>query len=306
MDEQSFLVLELYSNPNEYSSAHDRIPVVRAVCTDIDAASEIIALKKIADLQNIIDEHASGKKFKSFVQNLFVVSIPNNNLIDILTYPKVQISENNLTDETRKNLQATVASYQEIPGASEVMKGVPHGGNPGSVGDRLSNAIVNPNLQVDPSIYNKDRRAREIEMMRRMNVKPISAKSTPGGSLQPIPAKPIIVSPAKTLKMSQNAPGNDVVPLGHVGNDVQASTSVNTVIPTWQPPATPSVSAPITPPDVLSVAGERPNPITTSVPLAPVVGGSGINNLNVSSTGAVFSQPPQGTASSSTSRVTGI
>ncbi len=300
-----FVVFEMYNNPNEYSSANQILPIAQAVCTSLKEAAEVVALIKINDLQRIIDNHTKGNYTRSsltYDKDLFVVKVSPNETFSAMNLPRQSLSNDMLTDETAKLLSATQSSFNQSTG-----------------GTLKSTVKENINLKVDPSAYERDRKARESEMMKRWNVAPLQYKNSVAGTV-PQPAKPIMVrqAQAQTLKvaptnnsyseseLNTNNPGTVTnTPVAQPTTVVPVTNSAT--VPTWQSTPYASISAPVRTPEVNPVASEVPNPITTPVPLTPVGGGiGGINNITTNSAGEIYASPPNNTATSATSRITGI
>lgn len=177
-----YLVQELYSNPLEYSSAEQKVPILRAVCSTMAEAAELVAKQKSQELQQDIDKQGSA----SLSHNLFIVKAPLNTYVDTMQLQRLNPTFNDLTEETRKNFKAVLESHKEL-----TAKVAPAG---------------NPNLRVDPIVYIKDRRAREAELMKRLNVSPMPPFANPvakkAAGTVPQPAQGITVRPAGEVPQS--------------------------------------------------------------------------------------------------------
>jgi len=247
---------------------------VRAVCSSLSDAAELIANRKISEVQNIIDSYNSSHGLSSYNQNLFVIKAPQNTYLDVTNEPRVNIVENDLSDHTKALLRAVMKLYNELH--SSVMK---------------SSTVELNHLNVNPNTYERDRKAREYELMQRMHVRPLWRGNVTGGD-----------NSGKRVNVVPTATGNIPQPAANISvqhDNVNAN-------PIFQGTPTPSTSAPVQLPGLVPVASETPNPITTSVPLAPVVTGGALRNMVTNSIGQTFEAPPANTATATTSRVTGI
>ena len=302
---EQYLILELYHNPHEYSSAEGHLPIIRAVCPSLEQAAELIGKKKINEVQQLVDKYNEGGTAGSFTQNLFVVKVPVNSFVDTMNLPRISVTESHLKNDTRQQLKAVMQNYNDIH--SKVMKN--------GVSDR-------PNLQVDPNVYERDRRAREYELMQRMHIRPLWRGNAPvrrknvvpvlGGNV-PQPAAPVTVQQTyvpgsigsgTTTGATEGDLGALQVPAIPPVGDKTVVNPPTTNPPTFQGTTTPTVSAPLAQPNAVPVASEIPNPVTTPVPLAPVVTGGALRNMITDSHGLTYEAPPVNTGSSATSRIT--
>jgi len=259
-----YLVLELYHNPYEYSSAEGRVPIVRAVCRSIESAAEIIGKHKITELQSQVDKYRAGEKMAPFAQRHYVVKTGWDNYFDVYNLPKMSVKESQLSAKTDAELRAVTDSYNNLH--SEMMK-------------MTNDQISEKRLEVDPNAYRRDRKAREYEMMQRMHIRPLwrtrVATSFPNSRMVsgsvPGPATPISITNATNR-------GNDIVEaeIGKtVVNDI-GNVHVSDSIPTFRAGATPTLSAPSSLPRQVPVTGQKLTPINTNIPLAPVIPGAGL------------------------------
>lgn len=250
-----YLVQELYNNPYEYSSANQKIGIVKAVCSSLSEAAEVVAKSKMQEIQTIIDQSHAGKSAIPLSHNLFITKAPMNTVVDILQLPRTNPTFADLSEETKKNFQAVLASEKELTGARAKI----------AISDATSE-----HLRVDPLIYVKDRRAREAELMRRANVAPMPAVTTrpapvrTGGTI-PQPAQPISVQVA-----------------GEVPSSLQPAAK------TAEQPSTKAAQQLVS---TFAVSDILPGLVSTGFPDATTVTG-------------VVTTPPQGVATSVTSRVT--
>jgi hypothetical protein len=281
VEDEVYAIFTSFHDPLNYTTANG-LPILKAICTDRSSAAELVAKAKIGELTTLSDafRKTGGKvAMENFVQTLFVVKLPKNINVNPLEFPKVAVTERDLSDETRKDLQAAMASYNQLRGGSKI--------SPSS-----SLSTTNQNLRVDPSIYDMDRRAREYEMMKRLNVEPVRNRT-----VAPQPAQPIAVQPVAALHMSENARPNSILEASSTSSTtVPQVLNTNVAIPQafQSPGGVPATSIPARDNTVLPVASQTPTPLNTSVPIAPVVPGSGIMNV----------QSPQGVASAGTDRIT--
>jgi hypothetical protein len=274
-----FPVFELYHNPHEYSSYEASFPLLVAVSPTLEDAAEMLARKKIDELQTIVDSHKPGQEPPPLRSNMFVSKISVNQPINPLNSTRIPVTESHLTLDTKNKLHSVVSAYNQFS-------------KPASESSRLTTRNA---LRVEHSTYEKDRRAREWEMIHRMNFRPLWTQqqsvqnaSTPASTI-PQPASQVNIRPAHPI-------------------NAQTTTAVR---PTthFAGSTTPSLSAPPAVPGVLPSATQTPNPVNTSVPLAPTVSGGRTmdnynNNLVPDSTGYLHPVPPANTATSPNSRVT--
>lgn len=292
-----YLVLELYHNPHEYNSMEGKVTVIRAVCPTLQDAAELIGERSIKDIQGILDDYNTNGTMKSYQENLFVVKVPVNTFVDTMNLPRIPLTESDLSETTRNQLKSVKQNYTEMP--QDILR------NP-----KNSSSDA---LYVNRDIYEKDRRAREYEMMQRRNIQPLwrgnitnnanSNASNRNRRRTVIPAGDgTIPQPAIPVQVRQAHP-----PFiqGDALKSVNFAPSAASPA-TFQSTPTPSTSAPIPVPGLVPVANEVPNPITTSVPLAPVVAGAAVRNTVTDSYGHTHETPPVNTGTSDTSRVTGI
>jgi hypothetical protein len=214
-----FLVQELYNNPFEYSSANMKIPIVRAVCESLIQAAEFVAKRKMLEIENSIALARAGKATVPIAENLFITNVPLNvSIDDALQLPRILPTFNDLTEATRKDLQAALSLKSQIPLL------------PPAINSGI--AAANPNLNVDPSIYVKDRRARENELMKRFNVAPMPPiparmkrlpQGVPSGTI-PQPAQPITVRPiGEHVPLREQLASIGAPALGTVGGTTSAA-----------------------------------------------------------------------------------
>lgn len=297
-EQSAFVVFELYHNPNEYSSMEGRLPLVRSVCSTLEDAAEIVAKMKIDKLQSILDAYRTGQQMQPLTYNTIVAKVLMGTIVDPMNLTRIPVTEANLSPEIKDKLNASVNLYNETV-------------RPSSNAPLLSGN----QLRVDPSSYQKDRSAREWEMMHKMNVQPLWTKrvnpivspSVTRGKI-PQPASEVTIRqahgttiPNESRLAPLNPPSSNVAP----GPTPAPGGGRAPLVDTFAAGVTPTVSAPPAEPGRLPVASEHPNPVTTSVPLAPVTAGSSINNPIVTdSLGSTHPMPPVNTATSPNSRVT--
>lgn len=176
-----YCIMEMYSNPYEYSSYNGKFPILRGITLDITSAADIIAKKNIDDLQKIIDRQIAGQTTTPFAPSMFIVQSPINTFIDPITFQNISINQSDLSHDVLTELEAITKTYNDIFTTP--------------VKDNLSQ-VSNDYLRIDPSSYSRDRRAREIEMMKRFHTQPIKRSA----SIIPQPAQQIVV---------RNNPDND-------------------------------------------------------------------------------------------------
>lgn len=192
----AFIVLEMYNNPSEYSSANERIPFFRASCDDLNSAAELVAADKIRHITAVTENN--GHESSS---GLYVVQAPKNVLVDPLRLPRLLISSDLLTEETWSTLQKKLKELADFNEKKGVLKGTSAGSNI---------AVKKDPLHVNVNTYERDRRAREWELMRRMNIQPMSAgRIPPPIAPPPQPAQPVVVTketPSSTVTMATTEP----------------------------------------------------------------------------------------------------
>jgi hypothetical protein len=255
-----FVVFELYHNPNEYSSIEGKLPLLRSVCLTLEEAAEIIAKRKTNELQKIVDGSHPGRQIRPLVETMFVSKISFNEIINPMGLVHVPITEAHLSAETKEKLHSMINVYNEMAQPNSKIS---------------APLLIENRLQVDPSSYEKDRRAREWEMIQRMNIRPLWTRRFASPLLEsgtiPQPGREITIHPVQEFVSG----------------------------------TTPSLSIPSTPSSVLPVASQNPTPLNTSIPVAPITSGSSINNPIVAdSTGSIRQIPPINTATSPNSRIT--
>lgn len=256
--EDCYVVMELYHNVHDYTSFNEQVQVLKAICPSSHDAAEIIAKAKIQEMQRMVDNHNAGKPMTPFKENMFVVKVPQNTIVDTNNLPKLSVTEGDLSQDTVQQMHAVTEAYNGI-----FSKNMTSGDS--TVG----------HLRVDPSLYEKDRRAREYELMQRLHIRPLWR----GNVRVPVtpPNSGRIPQPATHMSIQGATPG--------MADELK--TIPNSKVPT------PSTSAPTALPGLLPVTHQVPNPV-------------GVNNLRTNSAGQIYGAPPQNTASTDTSRVTGI
>jgi|SRR6478609_3245356 len=293
-EQYQYVIFEFYHNAQEYTSIEGKVPIVRAICPSLQEAAELIGQRNITEIRALLDAHEDKGTMGTFQEYLYVVKAPVNTFVDILNLPRIPLEHDVLTEPTRNMLKAVKEQYNQL--SEKILKGTPR---------------ANAHLQVNQDIYEKDRRAREYEMMQRMHIKPLWRGNVTNAALpvkkrsQVIPTTDgRIPQPAVPVSVQQQHQQHVQVPAANSLRLAPGNIRENPA--TFQSTPTPTASAPIPVPGLVPVANEVPNPITTSVPLAPVVPGAAIRSVVTDSTGHTHASPPLNTGTNETSRVTGV
>lgn len=292
----NYLILEVYHDQSGYSSADGQVPIIRAVCTSLEEAADLIGKRKITEMQSILDDFKRSGTMRTYKQDLFVVKASSNTFVDVMSLPRIPVVQGLLKPELKGQLTAVSQSYNDAA-------------------NKALTAPSNDKLSVPSGVYESDRKAREFEMMQRLHVKPlwrgnVTAPSTPSNPVTPI--KPI-TNPTVTKTLAYDASPNAgnipqpalPVTIGQLHSNIAGDMTLAGNPPTFTTSATPSTSAPVPVPGLNPVANQVVSPLTTSVPLAPVVTGGSMGDVVTDSAGSHMA-PPVNTASSNVSRVTGI
>ena len=259
-ERDNFVVMEIYHNVHEYTSLEGQVYLLRAICPTLQSAAETIAKAKTQEMQRIVDNHTAqpDKPVSPFTQNMFVIKVTDNTFVDTTNIPRTSVTEADLSEGTLQQLHAVMEAYKAIFAKNMTT---------------LATSAYK-NLHVDPSLYEKDRRAREYELMQRLHIRPLWRGNVTGGGM---PKR-------KSVVPLQN--GDNPQPMTAVQADNQTRKCTRLAEPELTSP-TVSTSAPAPLPGLL--------PVTT-------VGGGTVNNFVTNSAGP----PPQNTGAAVTSRVTGI
>ena len=249
----TYIILQLYNDPTEYSSANGKVAIFRASCETIEDAAEIIARKRINELNQFRDQLTSGRRNPA-PEQLFVIEVPTNTMLDPMTIPRVPITESHLSESTRNELHAVLTDYNQ-------RRAMLSGGHGASQEEQSRSN----HLTVDPNAYERDRHAREYEFMQRLHVQPIMS------ARRPVPTRPVVVTqstrPESVVAATQNQAVPGTVPSYSVGNAAQPVTTLPatqqanpgsaTTVPVYTAQNTPSTPAVV---PTLPVVPTQPTP----------------------------------------------
>jgi hypothetical protein len=146
-----YVVVESLPNEKHYN--------LRAISSTLRDASEIVATEKIKFLSEILDAQQQQKaRLVPYSHELMIVKLTENVVIDsIEQMPKITMEKQDLTDSTRQQLQVVTQQYKDLI----------------SQRNTQDDTESFDHLQVHPSLYERDRKSREYELMQRLNIRPM-------------------------------------------------------------------------------------------------------------------------------------